>query len=88
MEQTRSTTVSATLSGKSISGAEVMPGPACIDCIFYVKPGFWKRLREGMFAARCSHPECRDEVDRAPLPCVTMRLVACERGRLFKPKQV
>jgi hypothetical protein len=64
-----------------------MAGPACVDCAFYVKPGFWKRFRRGMFAETCAHPNCLDDVDASPQPCVTMRLLTCERGQLFKPKQ-
>jgi len=64
-----------------------MAGPACIDCIYYVKPSLWKRFSLGIWAERCSHPNCLDDVDGSPLPCATMRLLTCERGQLFKPKQ-
>lgn len=61
-----------------------MSGPLCIDCVYYVKPGLWKRFRQEQFADRCDHPRCRDDVNGEPLPCVTMRLGPCENGCLFK----
>ena len=38
------------------------------------------------FSERCTHPDCADEVDGSPRPCITMRLKICEYGRLFEPK--
>jgi len=64
-----------------------MGGPACVDCVFYVKPSRWKRFTRGMFAETCAHPKASDELDGSPTPCVTVRIITCERGQLFRPKQ-
>lgn len=62
-------------------------GPPCIDCSYYIKPGFWKRYARGVFAETCAHPQCRDDVDGSPRPCVTMRLNICHQGQLFRPAE-
>lgn len=63
-----------------------MADPACIDCKFFVKPTWWTRFRQDVFAEKCAHPHGANPVDGGPAPCVTMRIIRCEHGQLFQPK--
>ena len=59
----------------------------CVKCAYYKAPGFFeKNFTASPFKDKCTHPRCASEVDGTPMACVTCRLMRCENGILFKPK--
>jgi hypothetical protein len=65
----------------------MMQGALCSQCIYYIKPSWWKRLKEAHFAERCAHPKERDAVNGEPTPCCTARINDCDGtiSTLYRP---
>jgi hypothetical protein len=54
-----------------------MSGFICAKCKYFIKPSWWERLALGIFAERCGHEDCVDEIDGTSMACITARIGRC-----------